>query len=92
MLPKSRQPTTVGEILKEEFLKPMKMTQKILAERMGVPVQRINDLVNGRRGITAETAILLARILKTSEEFWMNLQVNRDLWVARKKLVKKVCT
>ncbi len=86
MIPKNRIPTHPGTILKEEFLEPKGMSQVELARRMGVPVQRINTLVNGKRDMTAETAILLARVLKTSPELWMNLQVARDLYTASKHL------
>ncbi len=88
MMPKNRPPTPPGEILLEEFLKPLGMTQVSLAESMGVPIQRVNTLVNGKRGVTAETAILLADALHTTPEFWMNLQVAFDLWHARKALEK----
>ena len=67
-----------------EFLQPMALSQVELAARMGVPVQRVNTLVNGKRGITAETAWLLADVLGTSPEFWMNLQTSWDLWLASK--------
>ena len=86
MIPKHRIPTHPGTILLEEFLKPMGISQVELARRMDVPVQRVNTLVNGKRDITAETAILLSRVLKTSSEFWMNLQVARDLYKASKHL------
>ena len=86
MIPKHRQPSHPGEILLEEFLIPMKMTQVELARRMRVPIQRVNTLINGKRDVTAETAILLARVLKTSSEFWMNLQVAVDLYRAGKQL------
>jgi addiction module HigA family antidote len=86
MIPKNRRPTSPGEILREEFLVPKKMTQGDLAERMGVPIQRINLLVNARRAVTAETAILLAKALGTTPEFWMNLQAQCDLWDAQRSL------
>ena len=86
MIPKNRQPSHPGEILLEEFLVPMRMSQVELARRMGVPIQRVNTLINGKRDMTAETAILLARALKTSSEFWMNLQVAVDLYRAGKQL------
>ena len=86
MIPTHRVPTHPGDILDKEFLGPMMISQVKLAERMGVPVQRINTLVNGKRGITAETAILLARELKTTPEFWMNLQCAYDLFEARLSL------
>jgi len=82
MLPKNRRPTSPGEILLEEFLKPLAMTQVALAEKMGVPIQRVNTLINGKRGVTAETALKLARVLQMSPEFWMNLQTACDLWDA----------
>lgn len=69
-----------------EFLEPMNLSQVELAHRMGVPVQRVNTLVNGKRDITAETAILLSRVLKTTPEFWMNLQDARDLYEAKEHL------
>ncbi len=84
MIPKRRKPTHPGEILREEFLFPMGLTQVELAERMGVPVQRINTLINGKRDMTAETAVLLSRVLKTSPEFWMNLQTACDLYEAKR--------
>jgi antitoxin HigA-1 len=86
MIPKHRQPTHPGEILLEEFLRPMKISQVELARRMGVPIQRVNTLINGKRDMTAETAILLSRQLKTTAEFWMNLQVAVDLYKASKHL------
>ncbi|HUI09638.1 MAG TPA: HigA family addiction module antitoxin [Bacteroidota bacterium] len=86
MVPKRRQPTHPGEILKEEFLRPMGMSQVELARRMGVPIQRVNTLINGKRDMTAETAILLSRVLKTTSEFWMNLQVAVDLLRASRSI------
>ena len=79
MLPKKRPPTHPGEILSEEFLAPLGLTQVALAEHLGVPVQRINELVRGKRGVTPETAWLLAGALGTTAEFWVNLQTNHDL-------------
>lgn len=86
MIPRSRKPTHPGEILLEEFLEPMELSQVELAQRMGVPVQRINTLINGKRDVTAETAILLSRALKTTPEFWMNLQDAYDLYEAQEHL------
>lgn len=88
MLPKNRPPTTPGEMLLEEFLKPMEISQSALAERMGVHVQVVNGIVNGRRAVTAKTAVLLGRALGTGSEFWMGLQTNYDLWHAERKLAK----
>ncbi len=86
MLPKNRKPTHPGEILWEEFLKPREITQQELAKKMKVPVQRINTLINEKRGITPETAILLSKVLGTSPEFWMNLQSNHDLFIAQAQM------
>ena len=89
MLPKNRLPTHPGIILEEEFLKPLGMTQVALAEKMGVPIQRVNTIISGKRGVTAETALLLARIFENTPQFWMALQANVDLWEAQKELAKK---
>jgi addiction module HigA family antidote len=86
MRPKHRAPTHPGEILLKEFLEPMGITQVELAKSIGVPVQRVNTLINGKRGITATTALLLARRLQTSAEFWMNLQAAWDLYEAEQVL------
>jgi antitoxin HigA-1 len=86
MIPKQRPPTSPGEILLEEFLKPKGITQVELAARMSVSVQRVNTLINGKRAVTAETAILLARELGTTPEFWLNLQNSVDLYQAAKRL------
>ena len=86
MIPKHRSPVHPGEVLVEEFLTPMGISQVELARRMGVSVQRVNTLINGKRDMSAETAILLARALKTSSEFWMNLQVACDLYEAERFL------
>lgn len=85
MLPKHRPPTPPGEMLLEEYLKPRGLTQVELAARMGVPIQRVNTIVNGKRGVTAETAILLSEALNTSPEMWMGLQVDHDLWHALRR-------
>ncbi len=69
-----------------EILEPLKITQVELAERLGVPIQRINTIIRGKRGISAETAVLLAQELGTTPEFWMNLQVAWDLYEARQRL------
>ncbi len=79
MLPENRIPTHPGEILLEEFLKPMGVSQVTLARHVGVPVQRINEIVRGKRGVTPDTAWRFAQALGTSPEFWMNLQTAHDL-------------
>ena len=84
--PKNRQLTHPGEVLFEEFLVPLQMTQVELANTLSVPIQRINTIINRKRGITAETAILLARALGTTPEFWMHLQVTWDLYEAKQRL------
>ena len=79
MIPENRTPTHPGEILLEEFLEPMEIPQTKLAEHLGIPVQRVNELVNGKRGVTPDTAWLLAAAFGTTPEFWMNLQSTYDL-------------
>ena len=79
MLPSKRVPTHPGEVLLEEFLQPLGLTQVALADHLGVPVQRINEIVKGKRGVTPETAWLLSQALQTSPEFWIELQVAYDL-------------
>ena len=85
MLPRNRVPTHPGEVLQEEFLSPAGVSQVALAEHIGVPVQRINEIIRGKRGVTPGTAWLLAQALDTTPEFWINLQTNYDLTVARPK-------
>lgn len=86
MIPKNRKPTPPGEILLKEFLEPLGLSQVELAKRMGVPVQRVNTIINGKRDITAESAILISRELNTSVEFWMNLQTACDIYKAQEHL------
>ncbi len=83
MLPENRTTTHPGEVLLHEFLEPLRQTQKALAEHLGVPIQRINELVRGRRGVTPDTAWLLSQALETTPEFWMNLQASYDLSSSR---------
>ena len=91
MLAKNRIPTHPGEILLEEFLKPLGVTQKGFAAHIGVPIQRVNEIVRGKRGVSSETAWLLAAALGTTPEFWMNLQGQHDLALARpKKGIKRL--
>ena len=79
MLPENRLPTHPGEILLEEYLKPLEVTQVEFAQHVGVPVQRINEIVRGKRGITPQTAWFFAQALGTSPEFWLNGQSIYDL-------------
>jgi addiction module HigA family antidote len=83
-VPTNRTPTHPGEMLKEEFLTPMEITQRELASGIHVPYQRINELINGKRGITPSTALRLAKYFGTSAGFWMNLQLRWDLYRAQK--------
>jgi addiction module HigA family antidote len=82
-VPTNRIPTHPGEMLLEEFLTPMGISQKDLADSIEVPYQRINEIVNGRRGITPSTALRLAKFFDMSADFWMNLQLRWDLYFAR---------
>lgn len=82
-LPKNRPPTHPGKILLEEFLHPLGMTQMELAEQLHVSYPRINEVVNGKRGITPDTALRLSALFGTSPEFWLNGQQNWDLWHAK---------
>ncbi len=85
-IPKNRPPEHPGEILREEFIKPMALTQEKLAVALGISFRRVNEIVNGKRGVTAETALLLATYFKTTAALWMNLQACYDLHAARKRL------
>jgi antitoxin HigA-1 len=78
-IPKGRAPTSPGEMLLEEFLKPLGMTQVELAERIRVPYVRVNELVNGKRRVTPSTALRLAKAFGNSPEFWLNGQLALDL-------------
>ena len=86
MIPSHRAPTHPGEILVEEFLKPMNLTQRAAADRMGMSLNRLNELVRGKRGMTADTALRVAKLVKTTPEFWMNLQIAWDLFHASRAL------
>lgn len=92
-IPTNRIPTHPGEMLLEEFLNPMGITQRDLADNIHVPYQRINEIVNGRRGITPSTALRLAKFFDMSADFWMNLQLRWDLYFARQnenKILKTI--
>ena len=91
--PTKRPPTHPGEMLREEFLIPMNLTQKELADAIQVPYQRINEIVAGKRGVTPSTALRLAKFFGMSADFWLNLQVKFDLFSAQKKeevILKKI--
>jgi addiction module HigA family antidote len=82
-IPTHRQPTHPGEMLAEEFLLPMQITQRELADAIHVPYQRVNELVNQKRGITPSTALRLARFFGVSPDLWLNLQIRWDLYKAQ---------
>jgi len=90
MIPTQRIPAHPGKILKEEFLDELGISQVAFAAHIQVPVQRVNEIVRGKRGITSETAWLLAQALDTTPEFWLNLQATYDLALSRpeKTIVK----
>lgn len=79
MIPKNRVATHPGTILLKEFIEPMGLTQKDLADHLDIPIQRINEIVRGKRGISPDTAWLLSEAFDTSPEFWLNLQSMHDL-------------
>jgi|SRR5665213_764906 len=82
MLMTKRRPTGVGEILVEEFITPMDLTQSALAKAMGVQRKHVNELCNNRRAVTAATALILSRVFGNSPDFWLNTQRRCDLWDA----------
>jgi antitoxin HigA-1 len=82
-IPTHRPPTYPGEMLREEFLVPMNISQRDLANAIHVPYQRVNELVNQKRGVTPSTALRLAKFFGVSADFWLNLQVRWDLFRAR---------
>jgi antitoxin HigA-1 len=83
-IPTDRSPTHPGEMLLEEFLNPMKLSQRELADAIHVPYQRINEIINGHRGITPSTALRLSKFFGMSADFWMNLQLRWDLYLVHK--------
>lgn len=80
MLPKNRRPTHPGEILREEYLEPLEMTQQQLADALGITRVRINEIILGKRSITPDTAFRLSKYFNTTPDFWLNLQQNLDMW------------
>ena len=83
LVPTHRAPTHPGELLLEDFLKPLELTRRDLADAIGVPYQRVNEIVRRRRGVTPSTALRLASFLDTSPGFWMNLQLTWNLFHAQ---------
>ncbi|WP_413558584.1 HigA family addiction module antitoxin [Bdellovibrio sp. HCB209] len=88
MIEMKRQPTTPGEILNEEFLKPLNLTQRAFAEHIGVEVKTINRIVNGRQSLTPEIALRFAAALEVSVDFWLDLQKAQDLWRLKNSKIK----
>lgn len=84
-VPTNRVPTHPGEMLREEFLDPLGITQKELADSIKVPYQRVNEIVSGKRGVTPSTALRLAKFFGMSEGFWLNLQMRFDLYSVKRK-------
>ncbi len=80
MLPLNRRPIHPGEIIRYEFLEPLEMTQQQLADAIGVTRVRINEIILGKRSITPDTAFRLAKYFNTTPDFWINLQMNVDMW------------
>jgi len=89
-VPTHREPTHPGEMLFEEFISPMGITQKELANSIHVPYQRINEIINKKRGITPSTALRLAKYFGMTEDFWMNIQLRWDLYKARQNEAKEL--
>ena len=89
MLPTNRIATHPGEVLLQEFLQPMRLSQANLARALRVSTNRMNELIRGKRGITPETALLLAGYFGNTAEFWMNLQTAHDLTLARREMRKR---
>lgn len=91
-VPTHREPTHPGEMLIEEFLTPMGISQKELANSIHVPYQRVNEIINKKRGVTPSTALRLAKYFGMSEDFWMNIQLRWDLYKARQVEEKELKT
>ncbi len=89
-IPTNRPPTSPGEMLREEFLEPMGLTQQQLANGIGVSYQRVNELINGKRGITTSTALRLAKYFGTSPDFWLNMQRANDLYQVLKREAEQI--
>jgi addiction module HigA family antidote len=90
-IPKNGSPTHPGAMLMEEFLKPLKMTQTELAEKLGVSFPRVNELIHGKRGISTDTALRLEKLFGMEAQFWLNLQVAWDIYhVAHSPVAKEI--
>ncbi len=82
MIITKRQPVGVGEMINEEFLEPLEITQGQLAQAMGVSRRTVNELCTGKRSVTVDTALMLARVFDNTPDFWLNLQRRNDIWTA----------
>jgi addiction module HigA family antidote len=91
-IPTHREPTHPGDMLLQEFLEPMGITQRELSNAIHVPYQRINEIVNKKRGVTPSTALRLSKFFGVSEDFWLILQLRWDLYKARKTEAKEIKT
>ena len=89
-IPTHREPTHPGEMLREEFLMPMEISQRDLADAIHVPYQRVNELINKKRGITPSTALRLAKFFGVSADYWLNLQIRCDLYKAQEAEKKDI--
>ena len=89
-IPTHREPTHPGEMLREEFLLPMEISQRELADAIHVPYQRVNELINKKRGITPSTALRLAKFFGVSADYWLNLQIRCDLYKAQEAEKKDI--
>ena len=83
MLITKRRPVSVGEMLEQEFMVPLGLTQTELAKAMGVPRRLVNELCRDRRSVTVQTALILARVFGNTADFWLNVQKRNDLWLAK---------
>ncbi|TYT73188.1 HigA family addiction module antidote protein [Desulfobotulus mexicanus] len=97
-LPQNRPPTHPGEMLLEEFIKPLNITQTVLAHHLGVSYPRLNEIIRGKRSVTPDTALRLSHVLGMSADFWLGLQQDWDLWYAMNspeakkiRLLKPLC-
>jgi len=90
MLVTKRKPDSIGTILREEFLEPYNLTQESLANAMGVTRVMVNELINDKRGITVDTAVMLSKVFDTSPQFWLNIYMDNQLWEALHNPQKKV--
>jgi addiction module HigA family antidote len=85
-VPTHREPTHPGEILLEEYLKPKELTQSAAAEKVGISLNRLNEIIKGKRGVTADTALRFAKLTGTTPHFWLNLQNALDLYRAQREM------